>query len=110
MPDGLISRDGFWWYLQGFVVVVFFTERFQKGFSGLIPVVLLIMKMRCIVGIFRAAACSGLYEYFLHSAFSMITSGIVVAGHHGQAQADLAEAKLPILLQRKGTMPELVSS
>ena len=35
----------------------------------------------------------------------MITSGIVVAGHHGQAQADLAEAKLPILLRGKAQCP-----
>ena len=35
----------------------------------------------------------------------MITSGIVVAGHHGQAQADLAEAKLPLLLRGKAQCP-----
>ena len=35
----------------------------------------------------------------------MITSGIVVAGHHGQAQADLAEAKLPILLRGRAQCP-----
>ena len=35
----------------------------------------------------------------------MITSGIVVAGHHGQAQADLAEAKLPTLLRGKAQCP-----
>ena len=42
---------------------------------------------------------------FLHSAFSMITSGIVVAGRHGQAQADSAEAKLPILLRGTAQCP-----
>ena len=35
----------------------------------------------------------------------MITSGIVVAGRHGQAQADLAEAKLPILLRERAQCP-----
>ena len=35
----------------------------------------------------------------------MITSGIVVAGRHGQAQADLAEAKLPILLRGRAQCP-----
>ena len=39
-------------YRASLFFFVFFTERFQKGFSGLIPVVLLIMKMRCIVCIF----------------------------------------------------------
>ena len=47
-------------HFQGWFLVVFtgfrcfcvFAERFQKGFAGLIPVVLLIMKTRCIVSIF----------------------------------------------------------
>ena len=43
----------------------------------------------------------------MSSAFSMIRSGIVVAGRHGQAQADLAEAKLPILLRRRAQCPSL---
>ena len=43
--------------------------------------------------------------FLMHSAFSMITSGIVVAGHHGPAQADLAEAKLPILLRGRAQCP-----
>ena len=37
----------------------------------------------------------------------MIRSRIVVAGRHGQAQADLAEAKLPILLRGKAQCPSL---
>ena len=37
----------------------------------------------------------------------MIRSGIVVAGRHGQAQADLAEAKLPILLRGRALCPSL---
>ena len=45
------------------------------------------------------------YECFLRSAFSMITSGIVDAGRHGQAQAELAEAKLPILLRGRAQCP-----
>ena len=35
----------------------------------------------------------------------MITSGMVVAGHHGQAQADFAEAKLTILLRGRAQCP-----
>ena len=37
----------------------------------------------------------------------MIRSGIVVAGRHGQAQADFAEAKLPILLRGRAQCPSL---
>ena len=37
----------------------------------------------------------------------MIRCGIVVAGRHGQAQADLAEAKLPILLRGRAQCPGL---
>ena len=37
----------------------------------------------------------------------MIRSGIVVAGRHGQAQTDLAEAKLPILLRERAQCPSL---
>ena len=37
----------------------------------------------------------------------MIRSGIVVAGRHGHAQADFAEAKLPILLRGRAQCPSL---
>ena len=40
----------------------------------------------------------------------MIRSGIVVAGRHGQAQADFAEAKLPILLRGRAQCPSLAEA